>query len=470
MRGDVADWALFDPRAAVWYTLRMADRRRFTLTVSLIALVVVGASLALGWRLIRGDNSLLRDVTVAESVITPNADGVQDITAIGYTLSRNATVSIYFEDAAGERYYFRQTQPRGVGDYSVYFSGVVDGYLRPGEGFGGQVLARLLQNGDYTWTIEATDERGETEAVQGRLTIAEADTELPEIRNFSLSRQTFTPNQDGLDDRVQMDFFLPKDVEVLRVFVRLPDGSELPIAERPTEAPAGARGRHVYDWAAGVDEKVAPPPDGTYTVVAYAADREGQKYQVDAELTIELGGVPFANIISPVSGRTVDYNQTSVPLCDMLSFTVTVENYGDAPIRTVGPWSGAEYDSDWNYNTVGWPTEAGAWRLGIGYENALSDYPFRWGLGTPETLTEIDGQYYLMPGQRAVVQGSIRIVDRFGVRNPQPVWAGLIHEDVEIAEVNQRVDTQQIRVEIPAGVEVQPCPERPIPARQSAGN
>jgi hypothetical protein len=448
----------------------MADGRRFPLIVSLIALVVVGAGLALGWRLIRGDDSLLRRVTVAETRITPNADGDQDITAISYTLARNATVSIYFEDEAGERYYFRREQPRGVGDYNVYFSGVVEGYQLSGEEFAGQILARLLQNGDYTWVVEATDESGQTESARGTLTIAEADSELPEIRNFTLSKRSFTPNQDGIDDRVQMEFFLPKDVESVRVFVRLPDGTEVPIPERPTEVRAGAAGRHVYDWGGGVDEKVAPPEDGTYPVVAYAADAEGQKYQVEDELTIELGGVPFANIISPVSGRTVDFNLTSVPLCDTLSFTVTVENYGDAPIRTVGPWSGAEYDSDWNYNTMGWPTEAGAWRLGIGYENALSDYPYRWGLGSPETLTQIGEHYYLMPGERVVVRGAIRVVDKFGVRNPQPVWAGLIHEDVEIAEVNQRVDTHQIRVEIPTGIEVPTCDERPVPGRQQTGH
>src|SRR5690606_3357507 len=210
----------------------------------------------------------------------------------------------------------------------------------------------------------------------------------------------------------------------------------------------------------GVDQKVAPPPDGTYPVIAYAADAEGQKYQVQDEITIELGGVPFANIISPFSGATLDFNNTVVSLCDTLYFTVTVENYGDAPIRTVGPWNDTVYDSDWNYNTVGWPTESGAMRVGIGFENQLSDYPFRWGLGSPENLTEIDGQYYLMPGERAVVRGGIRVVDTFGVRNPQPVWAGLIHEDVEVAEVNRQVDTHLIQVDIPAGVEIEPCEER----------
>lgn len=438
----------------------MAREQRFPYVVTLVAVLVVVVALALGWRLIRGDSSILRNPTVADSIITPNADGDQDITLISYEISRNATVSIYFEDAAGERYYFRREQPRGVGEYSVYFSGVVEGYELPGESFDGQVLARLLQNGDYSWVIEATDERGNQDVAVGNLTIAGADAVLPEIRDFSLTRDTFTPNQDGIADRVQMDFFLPKEVETVRVYVLLPDGTQLSVPERPGEVPAGAEGRHVYDWAAGVDQKVAPPPDGTYPVVAYAADAEGQKYQVENEITIELGGVPFANIISPFSGETLDFNNTAVSLCDTLYFTVTVENYGDAPIRTVGPWNDTVYDSDWNYNTVGWPTESGAMRVGIGFENQLTDYPFRWGLGSPENLTEIDGQYYLMPGERAVVRGGIRVVDTFGVRNPQPVWAGLIHEDVEVAEVNRQVDTHLIQVDIPAGVEIEPCEER----------
>ncbi len=438
----------------------MAREQRFPYVVTLVAVLVVVVALALGWRLIRGDSSILRNPTVADSIITPNADGDQDITLISYEISRNATVSIYFEDAAGERYYFRREQPRGVGEYSVYFSGVVEGYELPGESFDGQVLARLLQNGDYSWVIEATDERGNQDVAVGNLTIAGADAVLPEIRDFALTRDTFTPNQDGIADRVQMDFFLPKEVETVRVYVLLPDGTQLSVPERPGEVPAGAEGRHVYDWAAGVDQKVAPPPDGTYPVIAYAADAEGQKYQVEDEITIELGGVPFANIISPVSGETLDFNNTAVSLCDTLYFTVTVENYGDAPIRTVGPWNDTVYDSDWNYNTVGWPTESGAMRVGIGFENQLTDYPFRWGLGSPENLTEIDGQYYLMPGERAVVRGGIRVVDTFGVRNPQPVWAGLIHEDVEVAEVNRQVDTHLIQVDIPAGVEIEPCEER----------
>ena len=70
-----------------------------------------------------------------------------------------------------------------------------------------------------------------------------------------------------------------------------------------------------------------------------------------------------------------------------------------------------------------------------------------------------------MPDARAVVTGSIRVVDVFGVRNPQPMWAGLIHEDVEISEFNNRVDAQDILVDVPDPGNVATCEERPIPVR-----
>ena len=63
------------------------------------------------------------------------------------------------------------------------------------------------------------------------------------------------------------------------------------------------------------------------------------------------------------------------------------------------------YDSDWNYNTLGWHTESGAWRLAVGYENEISNYPYRWAVGTDADLEEIDGYRYLMPGERAVITG-----------------------------------------------------------------
>lgn len=447
----------------------MSERGSFRFWVIGIAIVIVAVAIGVGWRLVRGDGSLLRAVSFADEVITPNADGTTDATVISYELARNARVSIYFEDEAGTNYYFRQEQPRGAGPFRVNFSGVVDGYLLPGESYEAVVIDRLLRDGTYAWYVTATEPSGYSETVSGRLDVRDADTELPEIRNFTLDRERFTPNQDGIGDEVVIDFFLPKAADV-QVFLVLDDGSRLPISERPMERPPGEVGRHEFYYNGGIDRGAGPPPDGVYPVVAISEDLEGQKMRVESEVEIELGGVPYAHILSPVTGDTVDYSTTAVQVCDTLYFSVTVENYGETPIRTSGPPPGTVYDSDWNFNTVGYSTESGAWRIGIGFENALSDYPYRWGLGNRKDLTEIDGQYYLMPGQRSVITGGIRVVDRFGVRNPQPMWAGLIHEDVGISIFNNRVDPKQIQVDLPDANNMPDCEERPVPQAQNAAN
>lgn len=441
------------------------NKRTTSLLAALVALLVVIAAVIGGRRLYRGNDSLLRQVSLGHQQISPNADGNQDATPIHYELSDNALVSIYFEDAAGSRFYFRQDQPRGAGDYDVLFSGVVDGYLRPDETFQGEILARLLQDGNYTWTVSAGSDDGRQETATGRLTIAEADTILPDLRDFSLDRHTFTPNRDGIDDRVKAQLYLTKEVAELRVFLQTEAGAQLPIAELEREVPAGMPGRHYFDYEGGVDNGATPPPDGTYTIVAEAADAEGQRVRATETLTIDLGGVPRADIFAPPIGDTVQFNTTAVALCNTLYFTMTVENYGDTPIRTSGPMPGTVYDSNWNYNTLGWHTESGAWRVAIGYENELGNYPYRWAIGNAEELELIGGHYYLMPGQRATVTGGIRLTGPFGERNPQPVWAGLIHEDVEISQFNDRVDTHEILVDLPDESSRPTCAEREIPLR-----
>lgn len=448
----------------------MSQRKYTPYVAALVALVFVVAAVALVWRLVNGDSSLLRNVSVGHALITPNADGQTDATPIQYTLSRNANVSIYFENTAGERFYFRRAQPRGAGDYRVLFSGVVDGYRLPGETSEGEILARLLQDGGYTWTVEAADDAGVTEQAQGVLAIADADPVLPEIRGFTVwpPARVFTPNRDGIDDRVQPQFWLEKDVAEIRVFLLGDDGAEYPITALERDVPTGTRGQHVYDYDAGIDDGATPPPDGAYRLVAIARDLAGQAVRVEDELTIRYGGVPRADIFSPPTGRTLRFEATAVALCDTLWFEVTIRNYGSTPIRTTGPAPGMVYDSNWNYNTLGWGTESGAWRVGIGFENALSDYPFRWAVGNPEDLELIDGRTYLMPGERAVVRGGIRIVDVLGKRNPQPMWAGLIHEDVEVAQFNSRVDPHSILIDIPDPDNRPECEPREIPVRVEA--
>ncbi len=433
-------------------------------TATLVAVLVLGIATAVIWRIYNGDSSLLRNVTMGSTEISPNADGDGDITPITYELSRNAAVSMYFENDAGERFYFRRERPRGAGEYQVFFSGVVEGYRLPDEIIDGEIISRLLPDGQYSWTIQAEDARGNVEQVSGELAIRDADNELPELRDFGVDKNIFTPNRDGINDRLLVQYQLMKEATV-RVVLQLPNGGELPIGETERDVPAGMPGRHYYDYEGGVDNGETPPADGVYKVVATAEDAEGQKVVVEDSLEIALGGVPRADIFAPPSGDTFEVSGTAVAICETLYFTVTVENYGNTPIRTTGPAPGTVYDSDWNYNSLGWFTESGAWRVAIGFENELANYPYRWAVGDDDSLVEIDGFQYLMPGERALVTGGIRLTGAFGERNPQPVWAGLIHEDVAITAFNNRVDPKAILVDIPDENNFDGCEDRPLPQR-----
>lgn len=121
--------------------------------------------------------------------ITPNADGDSDITEFSYGLSRNAQVSLTFQTADGTSFVFRQNETRIPSDYTVAFSGVVGGYKLPGDTTTGEIERRLIPNGQYTWHLQAQDAvTGETAEQTGKLEIADAGSQLPEITGFTLDR------------------------------------------------------------------------------------------------------------------------------------------------------------------------------------------------------------------------------------------------------------------------------------------
>jgi hypothetical protein len=390
-------------------------------------------------------NTLLASAAFQPATITPNGDGQADATKIDYALNRNAKISIFLQDAAGKRYYFRQDQPRAAGPYSVLFGGVIDN--------------RALANGTYTWVIAASD-GGQTQERSGTLTIADADTTPVEITSLTASPPVFTPNRDGISDRATINVWISKDAD-LRVYLMGQDETQYPVTEKPGARKPGEPGGHTFDYDAGVDNGAEPPPDGTYTVYAEATDKVGQHAVATATLTLQEGGVPRAEI---VDGQ-VDFSicptpkaQCPVSLGNTLHFTMTVENYGTVPLRTSGPQPGACYDLDQNSNAPrpdrpqGYPDESGVFRAAIGFDTQLTNYPFRWAIGGKDDLETktIDGKdyFYLPVGKRAVITGCIRITS-VPPRNPLYFWAGLIHEDVEISQLNDRVDPHFVNVGAP---------------------
>ena len=456
-------------RIPVWLTL-------------ITALIVVALVIVIGQQLVAPDLPLITEAAFSHERITPNADGSDDIAVFNYTLTGNATISILLEGENGTAYAFRQDEPRIPGDYSVQFSGVVDGFVLDGEDFGDQqIVQRLIPDGAYTWRLTATGEGGEIAEQTGTLVIAEGDAPLPLMSEFTVFPQTFTPNQDGINDRSQINIFLEKEAD-LTVYLLDPAGERLYISERFEDARPGEPGRHLYDYEGGVDQGANPPPDGTYPLVAHAQDAVGQRVARESKLTIVDGGKPQAQIVAqavgvsviferqPYDGRymtsrfqagdpveppsdipAVDMTRLTVPLGDMLVFKLTVENYSDVPIRTTGPAPGTVYQWEQRAPSLGWNDESGAWRIGIECQTSGSSYPWRWALGNDENLTLVtdpdtgNTYRYLMPGQRSTVWGAVRLT-RIENRNPQTCWAGLIHEDVAISLSNRNVGPREIYI------------------------
>lgn len=418
--------------------------------------------------------------------ITPNADNDDDITEFRYELTRTANITLAFEDESGERFVFRDNERRVPGTYSVLFSGVVDGFQNPGESWEGILETRLLPDGLYTWTLSATDEDGDSETRTGTLEIAEADTELPLIVNFEVGPQIFTPNQDGIDDRVRGNIFLAKPAQLTIFLESADDDTQTFIPLREGIRETGEAGSYEFDYDGGVDQGFRPPANGTYTLTVEAQDDEGQRFVRSTRLTIQDSGLPQVEIVSQQSGGTVcfetrPYDEAyftnyetvgeTIPLpdtvCserttlslqagDMLVFNLLVRNYGDTPIRTGGPFPGTVYDFEQQASTMGELEESGLWRVGIECETSLISFPWRWAIAPEEDLTvefnkdtgrPYETYYYLEPGERGRVWGAIRITEIVDARNPQRCWAGLIHEDVGIPPLQGRVGEREIKLE-----------------------
>lgn len=455
-------------------------------------LIGIGVMLIVGHTLLNPAIPLITEASFTPDAISPNADGVDDVTIFAYTLSRGAVIDLTFTHEDGREFVFRQQEQRIPGEHRVAFSGVVDGYRQEGDRIIGHIVRRLMPDGIYTWTLRAVDENGSSEVRTGTLTIAQGDSILPDILEFTVGPAEFTPNQDGISDRAYINVVLAKDSE-LQVFLIAPDGARILIPERLEGTRPGQAGRHTFDYEGGVDRNADPPADGTYEIIASAQDAVGQRVEQRATITIVDGGKPFAQILTQPTGVSVVFETlpwderyyserddpgvpveipsdpaalslttVALPLGDLLVFKLTVENNGSVPIRTTGPEPGTVYTWDQNASTLGWFEEPGAWRVGIDCTTAARDYPWRWAVGTRDDLVAVDDPvtgatyYYLPPGRRAVVWGAIRMTT-VEVYNPQQCWAGLIHERVGISQFNNVVGARDIElIEIDPADQVRP--------------
>ena len=462
----------------------------YTTVAALVAVVLAGF---VGLRLLNPNRPLLVNAGFSLSKITPNGDGVDDITQVHYTLNRPARITIALQNkVASEVFYFRKDEDRPAGDFQVLFSGIVDGYTLPGDAIEGTIETRLIPDGVYTWTVHAAADSGEVADITGNLTVADGDRQLPLISDFSVSPQVFTPNQDGIDDRVSINLYLAKPA-TLTAYLLGADGKQYFIAERDEGRKPGEMGAHFFDYDGGVDNNVPPPADGAYTVYAVAQDTVGQRIRRTAQVSLKDGGLPNAEIVPQPTGCTLcwstqTYNESystdaahpgqkldlpkdlkvqstlatiTMPQGDLLFFRLTVSNYGTTPLRTIGPWPGTVYQYDQTNAAMETDKDIkdGAWRVGLQCEQSESSYPWRWAIGSQDVLQNVtadngDVYWYLPPGKaghptEAVVWGAVRMTRLYKTRNPQECFAALIHESVAIPNLQAHVGPIKVTLTTP---------------------
>ncbi len=400
------------------------------------------AFLALALTACAAGRPALSNVAVTPGAISPNGDGSADLARIAYALNAPAKVSIFLTDSAGQRHDVRSdaSRPASPRPYELLFNGIAGG--------------RMLPNGVYTWTVQATTDDGRTMEQSGPLVIENADVSFPKIEEFTVSGEVFTPNRDAIDDHVYINVVTSKPTKLSMYVIGpnnfrydVPRQEGLRVILNEDQLPAG---RYAYDYDGGINLGADPPPDGQYQIVAESVDKIGQRDVLTKPLTIKDSGRPMAEIVVQPNGQGIAWSgagessEVTMKVGDTLYFTTTIRNAGNVPIRTAGPFDPDDcYTMDTNRYSKGYPEEPGVWRVGVNYEtNTGEDHPWRWAVGTLDDLDKVEYNgstlYYLAPGKQVVVRGCI-VLNRVPVRNPFRIWGALIQEQVEIAAINSNV-------------------------------
>lgn len=383
---------------------------------------------------------LLGNVKVSPTHISPNGDARDDVAVISYRIGQaESRLSVTLIDSAGVVHPFRLREPRSAGEYQAKFSGVVQSALALTP-FYTATQAGVLPDGVYRVLVEAEGKNGQKASSETPLTIEGGDASPPGFADFSIftpsfderlradrgEKILFTPNRDGVGDRVAVSYWLSKEATVEVYLIRTDDAkaTKYPISPVAKLKP----GRHNHDYEGGVDLGNTPPPDGDYLVVGEAIDAIGNHAVTSRPLTIADGGVPLAQIIS------ASISPTSVPVGGLLRIDVVVENVGTVAIRSQGPYSGTVYTTEENYNTKGFYDNPGVFRVGADFEgNSGAAYPFRWGFHGDK----------LAPGERQTVTGYVKIAGRTSKQSIY-FWVGLQHEQVRV--INDKANPKLIAV------------------------
>ena len=336
-----------------------------------------------------------------ELSVTPaslRADGSESVT-IHYQVARESTVSLALHAADGARHVLRDNVARGPGAYSFAFHGAVAG--------------RVLPDGAYEVVVTAAESASGAHAEQRRpLTITNADTAPPTLDALRVTPAVVTPNQDGVDDRLEVSF---RVTELVAVDVRLLAGAETRWLLRAAAADPGTIRvswppplRHAPQLNRAVEGLPAGPAQVEVAVQDQAGNRTVRRRGIILGETGTLRAEVTDAAITPAN----------VAADGTLTVSAKIANTGSVTLRAAPPGPAA-YTWRENAPALGYTADTGTVRWGVDFSLNRSGvaYPFRWSLGRD-----------LAPGESAAVTGRIRLDETFP-QEPVQLWVGVIHEN-----------------------------------------
>jgi hypothetical protein len=354
-------------------------------------------------------------------VARPGGRGLAQPITITYRLRRPADISALLRGLGGE-WPLRTGAPREPGqEYQLVF----DGTVPSGDD------RTVLPDGSYQLQLVAVEADGRRDERTAVLDVQGADAAPLEVDGPRLSLGTITPDGDGVDDEVRIDFHLSKPA-LVQISAESEKGDRAAILA-PTRRGAGD-GSVTWDGSAGGRVFGGKRlPDGAYAITLRASDDAGNVRVRRAPLRISNGGIERVEIAE------VSIGPPQLKLGEELRLRVKVVNSGATTIRTMGPPPDRPYRTSESFSTIKDPTSgqpyqlaSGAWRVGLGWQDAPQELPLRWGL-----LPDPGGT--IPPGGSAVVEAGIvldptpELVSGDGKPKPVRFWVGAIREGVGLA-------------------------------------